>query len=172
MTSQEPITFKRILAVDPCHKGFGYVIMDDSLSLLAWGIKCVNPANKNTECLSKIDDLIRVYRPEVFVLEALGEASRRGRRIRHLLKRLLALTIRKRIKTRSFTRAEVKAVFAGDGAITKQDIAAGIARDFPELLSHMPRNRKCSDSEDYRMDIFDALALALTFLADTAAATQ
>ena len=45
----------------------------------------------------------------------------------------------------------------------KQEIAIAIAERFPELAPRLPRSRKPWMSEDYRMSIFDAVALALTF---------
>ena len=45
----------------------------------------------------------------------------------------------------------------------KQEIAIAIAERFPELAPRLPRFRKPWMSEDYRMSIFDAVALALTF---------
>ena len=37
------------------------------------------------------------------------------------------------------------------------------SKRFPELAPRLPRSRKPWMSEDYRMSIFDAVALALTF---------
>jgi hypothetical protein len=50
---------------------------------------------------------------------------------------------------------------------TKHDIALVLADRFPELRSWRPRRRKAWMSEDERMNIFDALALAESFLAST-----
>ena len=54
-------------------------------------------------------------------------------------------------------------IWAGSDATTKQEIAIAIAERFPELAPRLPRSRKPWMSEDYRMSIFDAVALALTF---------
>jgi len=54
-------------------------------------------------------------------------------------------------------------IWAGSDATTKQEIAIAIAERFPELAPRLPRFRKPWMSEDYRMSIFDAVALALTF---------
>jgi len=56
----------------------------------------------------------------------------------------------------------VRQTFAQD-ARNKQLIAVAIGRRFPELAPHVPPYRKCWMSEDYRMSIFDAVALALTY---------
>jgi hypothetical protein len=49
------------------------------------------------------------------------------------------------------------------GASSKQEIAAAIANRFPELAPRLPRFRKPWMSEDYRMSIFDAVALGLIY---------
>ena len=54
-------------------------------------------------------------------------------------------------------------IWAGSDATMKQEIAIAIAEHFPELAPRLPRSRKPWMSEDYRMSIFDAVALALTF---------
>ena len=54
----------------------------------------------------------------------------------------------------------MKAFFA-DGKGTKHTLAQIIARRFPEELGHrLPPKRRPWESEDYRMGIFDAVALA------------
>jgi hypothetical protein len=57
----------------------------------------------------------------------------------------------------------VKQVFSESGASTKYEIAVAIAQRFPELAPRLPRFRKPWMSEDYRMSIFDAVALAIAF---------
>ena len=46
---------------------------------------------------------------------------------------------------------------------TKREIAEAIVREFPELEPRLPPVRKIWMSEDVRMSIFDAAALAITF---------
>ena len=67
------------------------------------------------------------------------------------------------IRVRSFSRAKVKQTLGESGASNKYEIAIAIAKRFPELTTRLPRFRKPWMSEDYRMSIFDAVALALTF---------
>jgi len=71
--------------------------------------------------------------------------------------------VKRKVKFKSFSRPEVKDGFAESGATTKQEIAVGITKRFPKLRPRLPRFRKPWMSEDYRMSIFDAVGLALTF---------
>jgi len=59
--------------------------------------------------------------------------------------------------------SRVKKVFAVFRANTKHEIAHAVAQQLPELAPRLPRFRKPWMSEDYRMAIFDAAALALTY---------
>ncbi len=45
--------------------------------------------------------------------------------------------------------------------LTKHKIALVLADKFPELWEHLPRVRKLWMAEDERMNIFDALAMAM-----------
>ena len=49
---------------------------------------------------------------------------------------------------------------------TKHEIALAIAQAFPELTSRLPRKRRPWMSEDESMNVFDAVALALTVLSN------
>jgi hypothetical protein len=55
---------------------------------------------------------------------------------------------------------------------TKQEMAELLARQFPDdLAARLPPKRKPWKSEDTRMDIFDAVALAFAFRRKTAEGT-
>ena len=67
------------------------------------------------------------------------------------------------VASTSFSRADVRACFKHVGARTKREIALAIAREFPELEPRLPPVRRIWMSEDARMNIFDAVALGMTF---------
>ena len=68
----------------------------------------------------------------------------------------------KRIRCRSISRPSIQQAFAEIGVKTKYEIAGAIASRFPELSSRLPHQRKPWESEDERMSIFSAAAMALT----------
>ena len=152
-----------VLAIDPSTRGFGFAILEGPNRLIDWGVK-ETKTDKKRRTLKQIDDLIAVYLPSVIVVEDYaGKGSRRCRRIERLINDISKLASKRQIKVRSFSRARVKQTFAECGASNKQEIAIVIANRFPELVPRLPRFRKPWMSEDYRMSIFDAVALALTF---------
>src|SRR6266404_57713 len=153
----------RILAIDPSTRGFGFAVLEGSSRLIDWGVK-ETKTDKKRRSLKLISDLIEQYEPTVLVLENYaGKGSRRCRRVTGLIDEIRELVLKRKVKVKSFSRAEVKKAFSESGASNKYEIAIAIAKRFPELAPRLPRFRKPWMSEDYRMSIFDAVALALTF---------
>ena len=73
------------------------------------------------------------------------------------------LAKRRGIPVRAYSRAKVVDFFEEFGAKTKQSIAETIAKHIPALSLYVPPPRKPWKSEDARMGIFEAAALAWTF---------
>jgi hypothetical protein len=63
----------------------------------------------------------------------------------------------------TYSRAEVYSAFGSMGFTNKQMLAGLIAKHIPALERHVPLPRKPWMSEDARMGLFDAVALALVF---------
>jgi len=130
----------RVLAIDPTTRGFAYVVFEGPDFLLEWGSSQARAGEKNAKCMARIRELVARYDPEVIVLENYeGPGSNRRPRVRAL-------------------RA-----FAAYGGTTKRSIAVELAKCYPELSPRLPDERKCYESEDERMNLFDAASLALTY---------
>lgn len=154
---------KRVLAIDPTSKGFGFAILEGPKRLIDWGVKEVGD-NSNDRCISKVEELIDIYQPDGIVVEDFtGKDSRRCPRVQELIKGIIGLATKRKIKTYSISRPDVREVFSKSGAYTKHEIATAIAKRFPELFLRLPPVRKCFMPEDYRMAIFDAISFALSF---------
>ena len=154
---------KRVLAIDPTTKGFGFAVMEGPERLIDWGVKEAKK-KKNDRCLEIIADLANQYEPDAIVIEDYaGKGSRRCRRVEGLIDCILDLGLKRRIPIRKFSRAKVQEAFYELGAKTKHQISTAIAQRIPELAPRLPPYRKCWMSEDYRMNIFDAVSFALTF---------
>ena len=158
---QHSVHNQRVLAIDPTSKGFGFAVLEGS-ALVDYGIREAK-GDKNSASLKKIADLLELYQPQIIVLEnPTAKGSRRCLRVQELIGEIKVLASAKKVKTCSISRLQVKKVFALLGASTKYQIAVEIAKRFPELELRLPRIRKPWMSEDERMSIFDAAALALT----------
>ena len=153
----------RILAIDPSTRGFGYAVLEGPSRLIDWGVK-ETKTDKKRRSLKLIDELVNDYQPYAMVVEDYaGKGSRRCERVAGLIDEIRELALKRKVKVKSFSRAEVKKAFSESGASNKYEIAKATAGRFPELAPRLPRFRKPWMSEDYRMSIFDAVALVLTF---------
>jgi Holliday junction resolvasome RuvABC endonuclease subunit len=154
---------KRVLAIDPTSRGFGYAFLEGQNYLVDWGTKQIAAA-ENVRCIFQIIEIIRRYKPDVIALEdPRGKGSRRCHRICRLIDSIRVLAAKHHIMTRRFSRDQVKEVFSKHNARTKHQIAIAVSRQLPELQPQLPRFRKPWMSEDERMSIFDAVSLALVF---------
>lgn len=152
----------RVLAVDPTHRGFGFAVLESPDRLVDWGVKTVR-GDKQAGCLRKIRELLQLYQPTVVILEDCARrGSRRCPRVRRLIERIRVLATKSGVKARVVSRAQVHKAFAP--ASTKHEIAVALAKHFPELALSLPPLRKPWMSEDCRMNVFDAVALALPSL--------
>ncbi|HEX3799296.1 MAG TPA: hypothetical protein VH413_11390 [Verrucomicrobiae bacterium] len=152
----------RILAITPSSRGFGFAVLEGQEHLVNWGVKSV-VGDKNAESIKKISELLTLYEPKTIVIQnTLAKDSRRSPRIQILCQEISNLATKHKIKARLFSRTQInKAFFAGEKR-TKHEIAKILAKRFPqELGSRLPPERKAWMSADYRMDIFDAVALAM-----------
>ena len=150
-----------VLCIYPSAKGFGFAVFEGSRSLVDWGVKGVHGERKNAQSLRKMRELLAFYRPDMLITEDYkGAGSRRGSRIRELIDAISDLAAKEGVASRSFSRAEVRDCF---GLTAKRAIAQSIAQEFPELEPRLPPVRKIWMSEDARMNIFDAVALGMTF---------
>jgi Holliday junction resolvasome RuvABC endonuclease subunit len=154
----------RILAIAPSTRGFGFAVLEGEVSLVDWGVKTVK-GDKNVQSLARVEDLIAHYQPEVLVLEdASAKGSRRSPRIRKLSRQIIKMAATRKVSVALFSRDQVMKTFITDGQGTKHMLAEIMAKRFPEELgSRLPPKRRPWMSEDYRMNIFDAVALAMMF---------
>ncbi len=149
----------RIVAVDPCLKGFGFAVLEGGTRLVDWGVARVWGTGEK-EFVARVEDLLLRYRSKCLVLEDLDNVRRVSRKTRRV-RVLEEYGKRSRLQLLRVSRASVRAAFQ-DAGVTKREIALAISNLFPELEPHLPPERKPWMSEDERMNVFDAVALALT----------
>ena len=154
--------YPRILAIAPSSRGFGYAVFEGHKLLVDWGVRLVE-GDKNAGTIEKVEQMIAHYKPQVMVLEyTASKGSRRYPRIKALTKLLLAVAKRRTMRVNLFSQKQIRQVLLGDERGTKHALAQIVAERFPEELNfRLPPKRRDWMSEDSRMDIFDAVALAL-----------
>ena len=153
----------RVIALDPTSHGFGFVVFEGETRLVDWGHAHARPCT-NEKCLEMVAKLFTYYLPGVVVMENWdSKASRRGARVRKLFTQIVGFTETSNARVARYSQKDIQKAFSTDGSPTKYEIAQMIALEFPELSYRLPPPRKIWMSEDERMSIFDAAALALTF---------
>lgn len=152
----------RVLAIDPTHRGFGFVVLEGETTLLDWGTRHVSRP-KHDGSIEKVDALVDRYDPSVLILEDhTGDGSRRCRRVQTLIDALQKLGQARDLSVFSYSRGDIRLAFSTREATTKEEIAGVLVARYPELAPRLPPTRKPWMSEDHRMAIFDAASLAVT----------
>lgn len=151
-----------ILALHATSRGFGFVVMSGPFSLVDWGTRQAT-RDKNATCLTKITALIERYDPHTLVLEEPSQLPRRSARIERLYKAIAALCHGRSIDLAVFSRSDIHRCYASVGAVTWQDIAEAVGRQLEPLRPLVPPRRKAWQSEQRRMSVFSAAALAMVY---------
>lgn len=161
MEQQSP---NRILAVDPIHKGYGYVVFEPPLDLIASGVARTE-GDKQAGAIAHFEKLLTDFQPNAVVLEdTKAPGARRRHRARSLIETLAKVAGGRGFLVATVSRKEVIESFSSpEERATKYKIAKWLAEAFPILAPKLPLPRKLWESEDERMAIFDALALAVTY---------
>jgi hypothetical protein len=147
----------RRLAIVPNSRGFGFAVVEGESRLVHWGLKGVGTSNPNV--LEKARALVRLYTPQVLVIE---DYCRRVTRIQELGYALVAMSNELGLALRVIDEKHVRRASVGSERGTNQALAENIAQQFPaELNASIPRKRKAWTSEDPRMAVFKAVALAV-----------
>lgn len=149
----------RLLALDLTAKGFGFALLDARLGLLDWGFSSC-PAADDVVFLARVSARIDRGRPTALVLENFAPIRGREAAVR---RQGLAIKLAEERKI-GLCQVSQKIVQGILGPATKAEIAKVLAGRFPELRPRIPRQRERWMSEDERMHIFDALALASSVL--------
>ena len=154
----------RILAIAPLSRGLGYAVMEGPDKLVACGNKAIL-RDKNAGALAWVNRFMQFYQPEVLVLPDVNAAdTRRAARIKTLHRQIVAWADKKKVKVRLVSVTQVRTQLLGDAKGTKFGVAQILAEKFPvELGLRLPPKRRPWMSEDPRMDIFDAVGLAVAF---------
>ena len=163
MSQRNPRQY-RPLAIALSGRGFGYAVIEGEKFLVEYGNTLVK-GNKNRKCLVKMEKLIALYRPDALVLQdTTVKSSHRSPRIKSLNQQVIEVARKRRLKVTQFSGKQLRSLLLGNVHGTKQEMAEMLAKYFPdELASRLPPKRRTWESEDARMDIFDAVALAVAF---------
>jgi hypothetical protein len=152
-----------MFAVYPNANGFGFVYMENARKLLDFGAVRINPIS-NRKVMERIKQTLEYFRPSIVIaLDPEGKFSRTGKRVKNLIKKIVAYAEEENLTVMQYSRDQIRDVFEQFGAVTKYDIAKILLSEFKESEDKAPKERKLWMSEDRNMTVFDALSLALTW---------
>jgi hypothetical protein len=153
-----------VLAIYPTTRGIAFALMKSPLAAIDWGIKGAYGREKDAIFLKRVAGLLDANQPDAVVLEDPTSARlRRSARIGRLTRAIERLAEDQVIDVRRYSRATVQDCFSQFGARTRYEVAMAIATRVPAFERFLPPPRKLWMSEDPRMGIFRAVALALTY---------
>ncbi|MCP1846812.1 MULTISPECIES: RuvC family protein [unclassified Bradyrhizobium] len=145
-------------------RGFAFVVFEGHLSPYDWGVREMRGPRKSNGCLLRISQIIDRYAPDVLVIQDTSkQGTRRARWIRKLNGSIAALAKDRDIPIFAYSRDQVRDAFARYGCPNKQSLAELIAKHIPAFERYVPPPRKAWMSEDRRIGLFDAAAMALVF---------
>jgi Holliday junction resolvasome RuvABC endonuclease subunit len=153
-----------VLAVYPNTRGFAFVLFEGHLSPIDWGVKEMRGRRKHSRCVASIDKILDRYEPDILVLQDTSPTgTRRARRVTNLNAAVATLASGRAIPVYAYSREVVRSAFEDIGLPNKHSMAELIAKHIPAFERYVPPPRKPWMSEDARMGLFDAAALALVF---------
>lgn len=153
----------RILGITLSSRGIGYALLEEGNTLVDFGRKRFY-GNRDKGTMAGIKKLITRYQPDVLVLQDADNAKGTNRipRIKGLTRKIAALAKEQKIKVVKISGRELRAKLLGNEGATKHELAALMAQRFPDqLASRLPAKRRSYDTEDPRMDYFDAVELVV-----------
>lgn len=153
----------RILSLEVRYRRFGFVVLEGKPArLLDLGVRTFASA---PGVLQRLQPLMSIFEPCVIVVRPSNHQNRLHRRgvqsIHRVIRREAA---RRSIPVEPVTVHEIRCAF-GDSGKTKENIAAAVAKIFPDMHWKVPPKRKPWISEGHNMAVFDATATALAYLA-------
>lgn len=153
-----------ILVLYPNTRGFAFVVFEGPFAPVDWSVVDVRDRDKNRRCLQRIESVLAEFSPAAVVLQHMARPeARRAQRVRQLNADIEALAEAQALPVFKYSRESVLRTFARHGHFTRRHIAGLIVKHIPAFERLLPPPRKIWKSEDARMALFDATALAWLF---------
>lgn len=153
-----------VFGFHPSSRGFGWVVFEDHLSLLDWGVVDVL-ASDNAVAMRRMESLLKKHRPGVLALERHEE--RRHDRIGQLCSALATFAENNGITVCRFSRTEIANSRSLKGARTRQEVAGAVADCLSVLRPRLPKPQQIWIGERSAMRLFCAAACALAYFDTT-----
>lgn len=157
---------ERILAITIRSQRLGFAVAEGSVELLHWGMIYYekNEKARVAAAAKRIEALFARFVPSVVAIErSAREKALNPPGPRSIYQKMRKEAAHRAISVCLLSRINVREGFRDLGVRSKDDIAALLARMFPELQSKLPPKRKIWKREHFSMPLFDAVALAVAY---------
>ena len=119
---------------------------------------------KHSRCVASVVTILDRYQPDIMVLQDTSPTgTHRALRVTKLNAAVAKLASQRAIPVYAYSRDDVRSAFGELVLPNKHSMAEVIAKHIPAFERYVPPPRKPWMSEDARMGLFDAVALALVF---------
>jgi Holliday junction resolvasome RuvABC endonuclease subunit len=152
---KQPIT---ILAINPGAKYLGIAIFKGN-DLRDWAIKVVGgkwSQKKMIKIQALFSELILRYRPDVLAMKKLNP-SRSSTNLDVLISEMRSIARKKKISVHEYCIEELKRFYSPDKRISKRQLAALIASEYPALVYEL--DREITNKNKYYERVFEAVGL-------------
>lgn len=154
--------YELLLAIDLMPRGFAFALFEKPDSLIDWGLTDIR-VNVPRRSIKRIRQLVEFYQPSRIVLEDIKKGSpNRTTKIKQLAEDIHFLAKENGLKVSSYTPKTIQDIFSQFKCHNKHERANAICEWLPQLSSRIPPKRAVWMSEDPRINLFDAVSLALT----------
>lgn len=151
----------RVLAIDLRPQQFGYAAFETQSKLIDWGIRGFSSSTLE----ARTSKLLEHLQPSVIVVRRKSPAYERRHSRFKAAKQILRRTCKKAsVQLVDVSNQTLLSFSQQYPAKNKYEIAAIIAKKFPELSWRLPSYTKPWESEHWRMPIFDAVFVGITYL--------
>jgi Holliday junction resolvasome RuvABC endonuclease subunit len=157
----------RIVAIAIRSQRLGFAVLEGALGLLDWRTIHYqhNSASRIHAATTKVASLLELCAPSAVVVEQPRLTNAPNAPNVTALHRSIERMATVHVTTMAvIARKHVRETFRDFRAKSKDDIAAVLVQMFPELRPKLPPKRKIWKGEHPIMPIFDAIAIAVTYL--------
>jgi hypothetical protein len=155
-----------ILAVDLRHRRFGYAVFEGHRTLLDSGLRVYRAVGEEEAVMAskRLAVLLHLFAPSAIVIKReRWDRAQTSPHIKSLVEVVTRVAATHSVSIHLIGDDNVRQTFRNMGCETRDEIAAALARIFPELQWKLPPKRRAWQSEHPRMAMFDAVALGLAY---------
>jgi hypothetical protein len=149
----------RLLALEIRPRKAGFAVFEGA-TLQDWGVASYGPPSPS---IRRIGSLIDLHEPSVIIIRR-RSLLKKDRAVEDIGRSIQQEAARRTIQFWPLDAFAIRTFFAARGQRTKHEIASQIADWFPELAWKLRPKRKPWQSEPHNAALFDAVAIAVTFL--------